>query len=420
MKVAASVYNNHSNQKKQALLPLVPADDSDESAEAITKTYTMDTDPTGGNGAKYKMECRVLTGTESLRTMINWKKQWSEVVAGLNLTAYAPAVQISRTLLQGRALTLFNTAIAQSMEYNYTQALAAAKATDEANGNNNAETALEARGHDRYKIFDEITECHDRMMEQLLPCKTLQRVKRYLRRECRKPHDMGVREYSQHLARINDQEMPLIPPEDPTASLSQDEMIDVLLFGTPKTWQHEMDRQGYDPVSSQWDAVVNFMERIELSEDKPDQNKKDQNKKASAKKDGSFKQVKGDKEKKSAFCLVHGQCGHSTDQCHKIQREAKRLKGDDSSPKGDSPKFGNKTWTRKSEESKSKTNKELHALVKKAIAKGVRKELQAASKKRKSDDSSDEEGEHNMLDFDLKDFNYEDMENLKIDDEVEV
>ena len=68
MKVAASVYNNHSNQKKQALLPLVPTDDSDESAEAITKTYTMDTDPVGGNGAKCKMECRALTGTESLRT----------------------------------------------------------------------------------------------------------------------------------------------------------------------------------------------------------------------------------------------------------------------------------------------------------------------------------------------------------------
>ena len=32
----------------------------------------------------------------------------------------------------------------------------------------------------------------------------------------------------------------------------------------------------------------------------------------------------------------------------------------------------------------------------------------------------DEEGECNMLDFDLKDFNYEDMENLKLDDEVEV
>ena len=94
---------------------------------------------------------------------------------------------------------------------------------------------------------------------------------------------MGVRECSQHLARINDQEMPLIPPEDRTASLSQDEMIDVLLFGTPKTWQCEMNRQGHDPVSGQWDAVVNFMERIELSEDKPDQTKKDQNKKASAK-----------------------------------------------------------------------------------------------------------------------------------------
>ena len=71
----------------------------------------MDTDPAGGNGAKHKMECRTLNGTENLPAMIHWKKQWTEVAAGLNLTNCTPAVQISRTLLQGRALTLFNTAL---------------------------------------------------------------------------------------------------------------------------------------------------------------------------------------------------------------------------------------------------------------------------------------------------------------------
>ena len=91
MKIAQSTSGLSQNQaKKQTLLPLVP---EEEDADAPTKTYTMDTDPGGANGgAKYKMSCRVLDGTESLRTMLNWKKQWDEVVQGLNLMTYGPAV----------------------------------------------------------------------------------------------------------------------------------------------------------------------------------------------------------------------------------------------------------------------------------------------------------------------------------------
>jgi len=44
----------------------------------------------------------------------------------------------------------------------------------------------------------------------LLPTKILQRVKRYLRREARKPIDMGVRECLMHILRINSQEIPHI------------------------------------------------------------------------------------------------------------------------------------------------------------------------------------------------------------------
>jgi len=42
----------------------------------------------------------------------------------------------------------------------------------------------------------------------LLPTKILQRVKRYLRREAKKPIEMGVRECLIHILRINLQEIP--------------------------------------------------------------------------------------------------------------------------------------------------------------------------------------------------------------------
>jgi len=41
------------------------------------------------------------------------------------------------------------------------------------------------------------------VVKNLLPNKTLQRVKRYLRREARKPIDMGVKQCIMHIYRIN-------------------------------------------------------------------------------------------------------------------------------------------------------------------------------------------------------------------------
>ncbi len=53
------------------------------------------------------------------------------------------------------------------------------------------------------------------------------------------------------------------------------------------------------------------------------------------------------------------------------------------------------------------------------MKKGVKKDLKAMAKKRKASEDSESAGElHGFEKFDLKDFNYEDMENLKIDDDV--
>jgi len=103
------------------------------------------------------------------------------------------------------------------------------------------------------------------VVKNLLPNKTLQRVKR---REARKPIDMGVKQHTMHVYRINTEEIARCPPAfDATQCLTPNEIIDVLLFGTPKSWQCEMDRQGFDPLASTVTQAVEFMERIEMSED---------------------------------------------------------------------------------------------------------------------------------------------------------
>ena len=61
----------------------------------------------------------------------------------------------------------------------------------------------------------------------------------------------------------------------------------------------------------------------------------------------------------------------------------------------------------------------MAAFVKKAVEKGVKKSLKAqATKKRK--EASEAESDDDLNAFDPKDFNYEDMDNLKIDSDDEI
>ena len=53
----------------------------------------------------------------------------------------------------------------------------------------------------------------------------------------------------------------------PNQSLTTDELIDILLYATPKSWQKEISRQGFDPMNHDLNTIVSFMECIEETED---------------------------------------------------------------------------------------------------------------------------------------------------------
>jgi hypothetical protein len=107
---------------------------------------------------------------------------------------------------------------------------------------------------------------------------------------------------------------------------------------------------------------------------------------------------KGGNSKK--FCLLHGNGSHTTDQCKTLQNQAETLK--ESRNNGSS---NNKTWSRKSNNSK----KELNALVDKTVAAKMKA---LAGKKRKS---SNKANLVDKLDDDLAGFNCDDMDNLQIE-----
>jgi len=174
---------------------------------------------------------------------------------------------------------------------------------------------------------DAIKDSLNEVVKNLLPNKTLQRVKRYLRREARKPIDMGVKQYIMHIYRINTKEIARCPPAfDNTQCLTPDEIIDILLFGTPKSWQREMDRQGFDPLASTVTQVVEFRECIEMSEDFDGDKKVAAVTKKGNNKNKSHKGNSG--ADGSKHCMLHGNNNtHDTLECKTLMAQAKKLKG---------------------------------------------------------------------------------------------
>jgi hypothetical protein len=164
------------------------------------------------------------------------------------------------------------------------------------------------------------------------------------------------------------------------------------------------------------------MERLESTVEFDETSKEVKSKKPSNGKKKDKPKAAPSGEKKALYCLLHGECGHTTDECNALQREAKRIKSGNGSSEGKSDGGSkNKTWSKKASEEKAKADGMMAALVKKQVKKAMKKHksnLAAyASKKRKESDDSESDSSCDLAAFDLKDFNYEDMENLKIDDD---
>jgi hypothetical protein len=394
---------------KTDYLPLVP----DKDNEALTKDnsigFSLKTNPTDANSTTYKVNVRILLGGESVRTMIRWMQDLNRVCQGLNATTIQEKCRIAETLLRDTPLTLFKASIGVQAELAFENELNAA--ADDA-----AIAVIRANGVAHYTHADHFNVALQWVLQNSMPKKVLQYVKRNMRRHTRKPKDMKVREYFQHLSRVNIEEIPNLPPFNNTQYLRDDEMIDILLFGTPKSWQKEMDRQGFDPFDAgSPSAVVDFMEQVETAEDFDGQVVERSVGNSHHKKKSSNGNGKDDNTSKTGkYCQLHGKGNHSTDDCRTIKSEVKKLKSTDSKPSGSgSVRFAskNKTWSKKAEDYKQKSQKELNAMGK--VVEKLKKEVNALTKKRKSEDSDEEELHAIERKIEAIDMNGFDIEDLK-------
>jgi hypothetical protein len=90
----------------------------------------------------------------------------------------------------------------------------------------------------------------------------------------------------------------------------------------PKSWQVEMDRQGWDPLDKTLPDVIDFIENIEAAEDHSRQSDTVAKKKSSSSNnDGKKDNNKSNSKKKptNRFCKEHGpNFSHNTEECHTL------------------------------------------------------------------------------------------------------
>ena len=407
-------------------LPLKPEEVTEDNELKLAK-FKLRTNPTDPDSPTYSFTIVKLDGSESLRQALKFYQSIGKIIHGLNITNALNKLTIIKELLTGQALQQFNDGYMKRLTAQYDILKEAARQTSIAAGEDVAQQqvavdAIAPPGPQDDWIFDGLR----KVIIYMSPHKALAKQKRWMRRFCRKPLDMTTREYVNHICRINDDELPnLAPFGGNRQKLSADELIDIVLNGVPRNWIRDMDKQDFDPIIKTLAEVVDFCERMEAAEDfEPARNgqKTNGNNNKKDKKDYS-KKGKSDSKGGDKYCLLHGNNPtHATDECHVLKKQAQSLRKTAERNGDQKPAFNNKTWKRDASKSTTTSKKELATFVRKQ----ARKELYAFAKKRKMADEDDDETSTASLnnieakedgEIDLSVFNFQDMDDLKIDSE---
>lgn len=415
MKVVTSTSTRR--EGSDAILPLV-----EEPLRKLPKekyaSFKIRTDPADPNSSTYDVYVPYVDESSTLREIFHVRRELLRIRDGNAINTATGYYQLGLAIFRGRSLTCFTQGVEAHRQI--LQSAADARSVRDENtrlgaGNEmDAATELAWRNdpaHCPRQDYTTVSCDHGihMVIDAACPHATLERVKRYLRRQCRKPLDMKVRTYALRLNYINDNELPLLPPRfSARQSLTQNELIEILTYGLPKSWTRKAIENSFDPLNGHtMTTVVSFFEAIEAADEYSPAPEKaiaassSSSSKKKAKKEGKKKSYDSSKK-----CPIHGP-GHSAEECRTLKTMVEKEKSSNSYSK-------NKTWTRKAEDAKKKTSKDLAAVLKKV----VRKELNVASKKRK--ESSDEESVNHASDDseDEKSVNMADVDfdDLKIDE----
>ena len=371
-----NINNNNNSKATRRVVPPIPYDRPEKKnyAKGEYITLKLRTVPNDEGSATHDLIVPYFsTGTPE--EWLRWKRDLGRVLQGQNVTTGPGKYNMTRRLLEGDALAAFNAA-----------------ATTHGNETN-----------------ENFLRCIDDMTAHIFPARALQMQKRFMRRFLRKPAGIKTREF---VARVNEmnnflREFPS-PNGEAATALPEDEILDLLEFGVPNSWQKQFLMHQFDPQAHTVMEFVEFCERIEATEEPTDGRKNDKAQDTSKGKKPEDKnkhkhKFNDDNKGNGKFCLVHGP-GHDSNECKLLGAEAKRLKRafDEKHNNKSNENTNNKksTWRKRIEEGNFSQD-EINAIAERIVS---------LKKNDKTKKRSAKEVE------DLSNFNYEDLEALDISD----
>ena len=314
-----------------------------------------------------------------------WAKV-NEIVAGQRITLAAQKFSLVRTLLRGDALATW-----------MNKASALHRNPDPAHAN-----------EDLPETNDNYETCWKVLAYHVLPTRALQRQRRYIRRHLRKPQSMNFRVFTARVLELNGY-MAFFPNGQLNEhgvplgfgveqSLPADELLDILEFALPNTWQKLLIEHGIDLLKGTPDfglrELASFCERKELTESmekhlgprgknsesvhtEPTLASKSSGTGAQNKNKNKIYKKRDNKrkseERSEKYCPLHNSYGHDSNDCKVLQTHAKKLREGYSN-------LSQSTHLFKEKEDKKKQANQLRTAIEKVIEEKVTK-----SKKRKND-----------------------------------
>jgi hypothetical protein len=98
--------------------------------------------------------------------------------------------------------------------------------------------------HSHFYSLPMMHEALQHMLTMLMPNHVLHHTKRYLCHKCHKPANMKVCMFYNHLSNMVLNELHCLPPFGNNQSLGTDEVVNILLFATPNSWQNNGGSDG--------------------------------------------------------------------------------------------------------------------------------------------------------------------------------
>jgi hypothetical protein len=250
--------------------------------------------------------------------------------------------------------------------------------------------------------------------EHVFPHRALDKQKRWMNREMRKPFDLSTRLTAAALCKMNNS-LKFFPGADEDTKFSDEELVQILEVSLPRTWKDKFDLDGFTPSDHTMGELILKCEAIERNEaivsgtrnQNDNNNKKSKNSKNGT--DASSGKKSGNKDNRF-FCTECGRnATHDTEKCYKLKNQKNRA---NQARDADADK---KPPAKKADHHKRSFRKEANAIVRKAGKNGKqldvlasalkrerarleKKEKKRAEKHEESDDSSRSDVSMNNLD----------------------